>query len=264
MSYGVSQAYLPLGWYGTYVFNLLPQRVTFDQSDNLANHNQAGQQDQPENMGWTAQSIDMAGFIASTNTQAILDMYTFTGTANNSYTGRPVAVGLFTQDKANPRIWFSNAGFTTMRHFEYLGGLSMYKYPFHFQFQSVQYDTITCTDSGDHANFTFSFPTADQTTGYIVGIQVSGSAVQPSTSPQGVNISDTSTSTLLGTGAYLGLSASSGTNLTTPLVWPLKDTASKQSIQLSTAPNGTDTYTVSFTWPWIGSIPTISVLYLKQ
>jgi len=261
LSYGVNQAYLPIGYYGTYVFNLLPQRVTFDQSDNIATHNQAGQQDQPENMGWTAQSIDMAGFIASTTTRAITDLYNFTGNPSG-YSGRPIAIGLLNQDQANPATWFSGVGFSTMRHVEYLGGLSMYKYPFHFQFQTVQCDVIPCANRGDNTNFFFQFPVADQTTGYIVGVQISGLSAHSLLPLQSLTFSDQTTSTQLGSGATFNMLQTY--NLSTPLDWPLIDNNNKQSIQFSTAPNGTDIYNISFTFPWTGLIPSVSVLYLRQ
>lgn len=266
------QTFMPVMWLGTYSLNFGPL-IQYDEEDTVAVHDiLGGNRQTSEPIGYTLEKLQISGFLYSAaSNQALLDMVNFTATTR--YRGRPVSVGFFTHDNgsgaSSSQLWYSNVGYLTAKHFEYGTGKNVFHYPYRFAFIEASPQTlISCSDSGDHTNYTFSMTTAGN--GFIAAVQIVGATISTAANAaQSITAILDNSSATIGTGPTLGSAANllfNGNPVTVnggaavPNVnWPVKDVSGNQSIQ-RTSPTGT--YTVTFAHAFSSLPSSVNVVYL--
>ena len=269
MSY---QAYMPVMWLGGYSFRVAPTSMSFDQGTNIATHQILGRQDQIEPTGITAGKLSLNGFIYNATNQALQDIALWSGGANpNQYYGRPMSVGIFSQDSSSStssQLWFSRVGYVNA-HLEYKGGYGIYRYPFRFDWVEAGPLLLRATFSG-MGGPSYQFNMTSLPPGFVAAVQIIGANLDNGGTPLSLSLYD-NTSFLIGVGPSLGVAPNflfsgsrgvqSGVFNTPTLNWPLFDDGGLQAVWCS-APTGNYTVTLNRAFS-IGSLPTaVNLVYV--
>jgi hypothetical protein len=260
----------PSVWFGNTELSIAPfyvQNVEITRTPaNIMNHKIVNQGDNNEGVGYGQANGVITGFVAGVTSSStpVQDVQIFT--TNSSYLQRPIAIGWMDINDNTPSVEYATIGYATGIDFKRVEGVKQYKWTYSLSFMGIPASTIA---SSNHAagNQSFDFIMDGQSTGYIVGFQLTATSIGSGVS----TMSATITVGTAGTGGTIGYAPSLSpflnfgafNSLAPAFILPCYDsTTSQQSIAATVAPTGT--YSITFTNAFSGGhVPAITVLYVN-
>ena len=261
-----AQTWLPVMWVGCQSLGYGPSLITFEQGTAINEKQILNTHSSTEPTGYDAQKVVISGFLKGT-TNTVLKNWHWPWTSSGFYKNRPISVGFFTADQADPEMWYCGVGYMAFED-EYPGGHADYLYNYRLNFTEaaplIRIPTTTAIANGTNSyafamtNFTdpvTSVVYASLNNGYIAGLEIisnTSNNVKTTSNQALIWVLENNASTQIGSlPTVLGggsstlfdvtttnfFSAGNGQPASPRLILPVQDTNGNQSVSVS-SPTG--------------------------